>query len=203
MKKSSVSENFTVTDCIVRYPHVFAAQQAPNSTESKFSIKIYVDPMQVTTMHQTALALAKLHFQNSEYDQPNFKWPYVAANQKPADAAIARIKDRYAMNPKASVDYPPAIVENSPEKQPIKDHGQIYSGCICAVAMRFYTFEKMGNVGIGAGLIALMKLADGETIEDNVPDVNTLFDNVTPTQAPSFLSQAPTTPTLPLPPFNL
>ncbi|MCU7887044.1 MAG: DUF2815 family protein [Candidatus Thiodiazotropha sp. (ex Lucinoma aequizonata)] len=177
MKKTSTSEVFVLKDCIIRYPHVFKPQQALSSNELKFSVKIYIIPTQMQIAHEKAKVLAESHFQNKEYEAPYFKWPYVAANQKPADALNVRLNELYVMNPKAGVEFPPSVVDSN--KQPLTDNGELYSGCVCAVGIRFFTYEKMGNIGIGVGLVALMKTKDGEPLEDNAPDVNELFSEVT------------------------
>jgi hypothetical protein len=173
---SSNTDTFVVENCILRYPHLFQAQQVQGKGEPKFSAKLYLDAETAGMVHQKAQELAMSHFKNGEPQLANFAWPVTAANMKPADAAIARLADKYIMNAKASVEYPPAVVDE--QRQPIMDRGKIYSGCMVAVGIRLYTYNNMGNIGIGVGLSAVMKTGDGEPIADGSPDPNTLFANV-------------------------
>lgn len=203
MKKSSATEAFVVQNCILRYPHVFAPQKPQNADTPRYSVKLYLNETAMQKVYQEARVLAQSHFMNNEFNLPNFNWPITAANLKPKDAKNPRLANCYVMNPKASLEFPPSVIDL--QRQPIMDRTQIYSGCIGSVAIRLFTYEVMSNFGIGVGLIAVMKTADGETIEDDGYDMNELFGspetqgntkpfmNPTPTpqktRKPSFLEQ--------------
>lgn len=189
MKKSSASDPFVIENCIIRYPHVFVAQKPQNATTPRYSVKAYLTEQGMQKVYQVAKTLAESHFMNQEYNLPSFSWPLSAANLKPKDAQNPRLANCYVINPKASLEYPPSVIDA--QRQPIMDQSQVYSGCIGSVALRLFTYEPMNNFGIGAGLVALMKTADGQPIEDDGYDLNELFGPPTSsgTGQPSFLNQ--------------
>lgn len=52
------------------------------------------------------------------------------------------------------------------QRKPIIDNEEVYSGCYGAAAVSFYAYNKSGNKGVGCGLSAFMKTADGEHLGD-------------------------------------
>ncbi len=56
----------------------------------------------------------------------------------------------------------PQIV--GPDKMPITDETEVYSGCYAKVSISFYAFNQAGNRGIACGLGNIMKLEDGEPL---------------------------------------
>lgn len=56
----------------------------------------------------------------------------------------------------------PPIFDRRREK--ITDEEEVYSGCYANVAINFYAFNKGGNIGIGAGLMGIQKVRDGERL---------------------------------------
>lgn len=200
MQKSSATNAFVIENCIVRYPHVFEPQKPQDADIARYSVKLYLDKNTAEIVHQQATTLAQTHFKNNEFSTPAFSWPVAPASNKESDAKIQRLADKYIINPKANIDYPPVVVDAA--RQLIMDRSQIYSGCIAAAGIRLFTYQKMGNNGVGVGLIALMKTNDGEVIEDAQPDVKALFANVTtppPTQNKplSIFEKDPTMPAMP------
>ena len=56
----------------------------------------------------------------------------------------------------------PGIVDRS--CQPIRDRGEVYSGCYGRASVDFYAFAANGNRGISCGLNNLQKMRDGEPL---------------------------------------
>lgn len=52
--------------------------------------------------------------------------------------------------------------------EPIIDAADLYSGCLVAVELNFYGYDRMGNKGVSAGLNKVMKLADGERLDSRL-----------------------------------
>lgn len=56
----------------------------------------------------------------------------------------------------------PQIV--GPNRMPITDQTQVYSGCYARVSINFFAFNTNGNKGVACGLGNLQKLEDGESL---------------------------------------
>lgn len=179
MAKSFNSETFVVQNVVLSYPNLFQAQQINGKGDPIFSAKLYLDPTAAGIIMQKAQQLAGQAFLNGETNNPNFRWPI--SQVVGADATNPRFSGFYVGNSKADASYPPQVVDQN--RQPIMDRGQIYAGVVCAVGVRLYSYNNMGNVGISMGLIAVMKQKDGEHLVDGV-DANSLFAGVQ-SQAPA------------------
>lgn len=78
----------------------------------------------------------------------------------------------------------PVIV--GPDKSPITDPAEVYSGCYGRAVLNFYVYDRSGNKGISAGLNGIMKLSDGEPLmggvvtdedwDDDWEDVDDMLD---------------------------
>lgn len=62
----------------------------------------------------------------------------------------------------ASSTYKPDIYDDG--KNLIEDPDFVYSGCYCRVGLRFFAYNARGGKGIGAGVLALQKVADGDSL---------------------------------------
>ena len=72
-----------------------------------------------------------------------------------------------------------------PDRQPILDGAEIYSGCYAYVSVNFYAFNKQSK-GIAAGLNNIMKVADGDRLGEGRASAEDDFADVpTPTDAPA------------------
>ena len=69
-------------------------------------------------------------------------------------------KDKYFIN--ASSVIQPQIVDRNLKF--ILDHDEVYSGVFARVSLRFYPFNKGGNMGVGCGLLNIQKVADGDRL---------------------------------------
>ena len=69
-------------------------------------------------------------------------------------------KGHYVMNVSSKVK--PKVFDNStPRPQEILDPAEVYSGCYGRASINFYGYSNRRK-GIGAGLLAIQKLADGK-----------------------------------------
>lgn len=78
---------------------------------------------------------------------------------RPEDAAYA---NSYFINVKSSETNPPKIFDRHGSE--IIDKAEVYSGCYVRAIIQFYGYNRSGNFGIGAGLVALQKWKDGEAL---------------------------------------
>lgn len=56
----------------------------------------------------------------------------------------------------------PVVV--GPDKSPITEPSEVYSGCYGRAILNFYVYDTAGNKGVSAGLNGIMKLSDGEPL---------------------------------------
>lgn len=78
---------------------------------------------------------------------------------RPEDAAYA---NSYFINVKSSETNPPKIFDRRGNE--IIDKAEVYSGCYVRAIIQFYGYNRSGNFGIGAGLVALQKWKDGDAL---------------------------------------
>lgn len=55
-----------------------------------------------------------------------------------------------------------------PDKTPLTNPQELYSGCYGRAIINFYVYDTQGNKGISAGLNGIMKLDDGEPLGGGV-----------------------------------
>lgn len=78
---------------------------------------------------------------------------------RPEDEAYA---NSYFINAKSGETNPPKIFDRRGNE--IIDKAEVYSGCYVRAIIQFYGYNRSGNIGIGAGLIAIQKWKDGEAL---------------------------------------
>lgn len=71
---------------------------------------------------------------------------------------------------------PVAVVDR--QGSPISDSSLLYGGCKGRISVSFYPYANNGNVGIGAGLNGVQKIADGEPFGGTAPAVEQMFDEI-------------------------
>lgn len=86
----------------------------------------------------------------------------------------------------ASSKNKPAIVNEF--VAPVLDQTEVYSGCYGRVALNFFAFNSAGNKGVGCGLNAVQKLADGEPLSGGSRSAEEYFDAVSGGGEDDFLS---------------
>lgn len=79
--------------------------------------------------------------------------------EKPDDDAYTGC---YFFNANANPDHKPKVLDK--DRQEIVDPDEVYSGCWAQAVISLYPYNKGGNKGIGAGLLAIRKIKDGERL---------------------------------------
>lgn len=119
---------------------------------------------------QYAIALGQKKGYWSDKLPGNFKLPL-----RDGDAESAEKGEEYQgmwfLN--ASSTRPPRIVDIG--RNEILDPGEVYSGCYARVCLNLFPFKSNGNRGIGCGLEAVQKLADGEALSGVPVDLEEAF----------------------------
>lgn len=76
----------------------------------------------------------------------------------------AECKGHWVFTASAKADYPPEVVDVN--MNPIINQSEIYSGIYARVNVNFFPYSFGGKKGIGCGLGPVMKLEDGESLEE-------------------------------------
>lgn len=88
---------------------------------------------------------------------------------------------KWVINSTANLDYPPQVV--GLDRQPLLDRTQIYAGCKVRVALNAFAYDTPMNKGVSLGLTAVMKVADGERLDNRV-SVEQVFKGIEGAPAP-------------------
>ena len=188
--KSVRTEVFVIENCILSHPHVFTAEPFKRNGMPQgepFYSAVLLFGEEVKTVIQRYLQdLAPRAYPNGEYRHQSFGWPINMAKDHKSYMNNPRVAGMYYVNTKASLNYKPQVVGIS--RQPVIDRGEIYAGCIVAAGISLYSRPQPARpgevgVGIGVGLSALMKTADGESLAGDSVDTDSLFQGVQ-TQVP-------------------
>lgn len=188
MGKSVRSETILIENAILSFPHLFQPQIPQGASDPKYSAAFLVDEATAQRVYAEAQKIAQGAFKNGEQNLQKFRWPVSKAADKQSNNGSYPYRDNprtanlYLINANASVEYPPQVVDQN--RQSIIDRGAIYAGCVVAAGIQLFSYNTAGNVGIGVGLTAVMKQADGDSLGGGKVDTDKLFANVQ-AQAPA------------------
>ena len=161
-----MSETKVITGLVrFSYANVFVPKAAQEGGKEKYSVSILIPKKNKKTLAdigaavEVAAELGKAKFKNKDPKKvKNFKWPLRDGDEERDD------DENYAgmMFVNASSDNKPAVVD--PDRDPILDSDDFYSGCWGRASVNFYAFSVNGNIGIACGLNNLQKLKDDESL---------------------------------------
>lgn len=157
----------------------------------KYSCCILIPKEDQRTLNklQSALQYAVAAGEKKGYWQGNrlpssFKYPL-----RDGDLECAEKGEEYAghwfLN--ASSSRKPHIVDLN--RNDIFDQSEVYSGCYARVCINLFPFSQRGNRGIGCGLEAIQKLADGEPLGGVLVDIDEAFGDDEDIQAYGVMPQ--------------
>jgi len=187
MSKSSAV--FRVDNAILSFPHLWEPkpymQNGVPQGEPFYSCVLLLDQVSVDLINKVAMDLAMVHYATKkEYTHQSFGWPVYPCAMKASYANDPRVAALSFVNTKASVKFPPSVVEPDGKGGflPVKDRGSIYSGCVVSAAINVFTRPqpaRMGEVGqgVGVGLKAIIKTRDGEPLAESI-DLDSMFGGV-------------------------
>jgi hypothetical protein len=145
------------------YVHVFEPTSIEEGGTKKYSTAILIPKKDKKTMQEiiAAIEAAVQEGKSSKFGGKipvNFKQPLRDGDEeKPDDENYAGMMFLNA----SSVRRPGVL---GPDKNPIFEKDEFYSGCYGRASLNFYAFSVSGNKGVAAGLNNLMKLEDGDNL---------------------------------------
>ena len=154
------------------YLHLFQPKAVGNAGDPKYSMQLVFDPGYDYNNINAAIQEA-IQEKFGANVPANLHLPVSDPMQNPKLASNAFYHGgKYYINCNATQENPPELVDKFGQK--IIDPSQLYSGCRVVASVSFYGYDTMGNRGVAVGLNAVMKLADGDRL-DNRPDAKTVF----------------------------
>lgn len=147
------------------YVTIFEPKKQGDSEELKYSVLLLIPKSDTATLGKIKAAMAEAR---ANFCQKN------GASALPAQP-ISPLHDGDGVKPNSGEPYGPeckgCYVINVSSKQkpivvdnfgnPITDPGEVYSGCYGRASINFYGYNNKKK-GIGAGLLAIQKLHDGQ-----------------------------------------
>ena len=189
----------TVGECRLSYVHVFEPYTSMPGQEPKYSAVLLIPKSNTAAKAQIDEAIAA-----AVQQAVAGKWNGAApANvqttlhdgdgvKSSGEPYGAECKGHWVLNAGADKTHQPQVV--GPDRKPIIDQTQVYSGCYGWVNINFYSYNFNGRKGIGCGLNAIMKTRDGQPLGGERVSVEEAFARVQVPQqqapAPSY-GQAP------------
>ena len=155
-----------ITTGLVRlsYPHLFKPAATLNG-DMKFSASFLI-PKDSKTAERLKEAVADI-MKSPEYKEKvgktKVKHELLRDGDEKEDPAYAGM---YYVNAKSNEDHKPRVL--SKDREDIVDPNEVYAGCYVQAVMSLYPYNKSGNAGIGASLLAVRFIKDGEPLTGSV-----------------------------------
>ena len=183
----------TIGECRLSYVHVFEPYTSMPGQEPKYSAVLLIPKTNAAAKAQIDEAIAAAVQQGVAG-----KWNGAAPANVQAtlhdgdgvkdggDPYSAECKGHWVLNAGADKTHQPQIV--GPDRKPILDQTQIYSGCYGWVNVNFYAYNYNGRKGVSCGLNAIMKTRDGQPLGGERVSVDEAFAGVQaqPQGAPAY-----------------
>jgi len=149
------------------YAHVWEPRTV-NGGDEKYSCVILVPKSDKSTLNAIQSACNAAVSKGVEkfgpsFNSVNLKMPLRDGDAERPDDPVYR--GCMFLNASSDAKRPPLIIDR--HVQPILDRSEVYSGCYAYVKINFYPFNTRGNKGVAAGLNAIQKVADGESLVSN------------------------------------
>lgn len=176
--------NVTTGKVRLSYVHLFKPYAFTPGQEEKYSCTILVPKTDTETMARINAAIEGAK-QRGISDKWNGQCPpvlpvpvYDGDGVRPSDGMPfgPECKGHWVFTASAKADYPPEVV--GPDRSPIVNQSEIYSGIYAYVNVTFFPYAFGGKKGIGCGLGPVMKAEDGEPLGGSAPTAAQAFGNI-------------------------
>lgn len=161
----------SVTTGVVRasFVHIYQAVAPQGGGEPKYSITLLIPKSDVNTLRVLAAEIEQVKQANAQQfggQTAGLKVPLYDGDGVMPSGAPWGAECRGCMVLRASSKEQPAIVDG--EVQPLLNPNAVYSGCYVRASVNLYAYNQPMNKGIGCGLNAVQKIADGEPLANRV-----------------------------------
>lgn len=172
--KRKDGKNMAITTGKVRasYVSVFQPRTPQNGGEAKYSVTLLIPKTDLATINTIYAEIERAKQEGAQkvfggHVPPVCKAPIYDGNRtRPASGEPFGEECKGHLVITASAKMQPAIVDLNLED--IINPAEVYSGCYIRANINFFAYNKNGNKGIGCGLNAIQKIADGEPLTARV-----------------------------------
>lgn len=163
------------------YVKVFEATQVNGQGDFNYSVQLLIDKNSEAAEKLKAAIKAEYEALAARYPKLSGKLPKVWNNplrDGDEEKDGSEYEGMFFMNAKRKEKQGAPIVIDG-HKQYITDKNDLYSGCYGNVSLSVYGYEHTGKYGVGIGLNAIQKVADGERLDGgaSIDDFDVLDDN--------------------------
>lgn len=162
MAKIMVGNRVVTNEVRISYANIWKPKSINGSAE-RYSVSIIISKEDKETLDLINKAIDQAindgiaKFGGKKPNKAAIKLPLRDGDLEKNDEAYA---DAYFINCNSKTA--PQIV--GPDRLPITDETEVYSGCYARVSINFYAFNTNGNKGIACGLGNIQKTRDGESL---------------------------------------
>ena len=155
--------------CTGSYMHLFEPKAIAQGQDPKYSVQLVL-PVGHDYGEINAAVNEAIFAKWGQNPPPGLKMPVIDPQTKPKLAANPFYAGRFYVSAN-SKERPKVLYHNGSD---MLVAGDIYSGCEIVANVNFYAFDTAGNQGVACGLNMVIKLADGERL-DNRPSAEEAF----------------------------
>lgn len=166
----AVATQITTGKVRFSYVHVFEPRSVGENDKPKYSVTLLIPKEDKATMAKikAAIEVAKANWSSAHNGAPAPQKTVLhdgdGTRSSDGQPFGTECKGHYVLT--ASSARKPVIVY--PDKTPLTEPTELYSGCYGKAIINFYCYEVPGNKGISAGLNGIMFLDDGEPLAGGV-----------------------------------
>jgi hypothetical protein len=158
------SVKFTTGLVRLSYPHIFRPAETLNG-DMKYSASLIV-PKNSDTVKRVKQVVQELMAKPETKQlmgKTKPKYELLRDGDEKEDPAY---EGAYFINAKSNEDHPPKVMDR--DRSEIVDPSEVYAGCYVQAVISIYPYNKNGNSGVGASLLAIRKIKDGEPLTGSV-----------------------------------
>lgn len=151
------------------FAHVYQPAAPQGGGEPKYQITLLIPKSDMSTLNLLTAEIEQVKQSNAQQfggQTAGLKIPLYDGDGVMPNGGAWGEECRGHMVLRASSKDQPAIVDTN--VQPLLSPNAVYSGCYVRASVNFYAYNQPMNKGIGCGLNAVQKIADGEPLANRV-----------------------------------
>ncbi|WP_312099035.1 DUF2815 family protein [Corynebacterium dentalis] len=166
------------------YAHLNTPHAPNDQAEAKYSATLLIDKNDHEAISAVTAAIKAAvddGVSRNTFTQPidptHTKYPPLRDGDAPNDSGEPRGQEFAGHAFIAAKNKKQPMVVNA-QRQPVLDPDEVYSGCYVNMAVEFYAYSNSGNKGIGASLIGVQKVKDGDRLGGEPPKAEDVFSAI-------------------------
>jgi hypothetical protein len=158
------SIKFTTGLVRLSYPHIFRPGETLNG-DMKYSASLIIPKNSETAKRANKVVLDLMAKPETKQilGKTKPKYELLRDGDEKEDPAY---EGAYFINAKSNEDHPPKIMDK--DRVEVADPNEVYAGCYVQAIISIYAYNKNGSSGLGATLLGIRKIKDGEPLTGSV-----------------------------------